>query len=90
MTSYKNNAPTMTPDEIAFWEQRVEEGRLVTDLSSNNLTHGTNSTYTAGCRCESCTEAQREYHRARRAANPEKYREYQRQWRARQKAEVAK
>ena len=29
--------------------------------------HGRRSRYVAGCRCEACTEADREYQRARRA-----------------------
>jgi hypothetical protein len=36
--------------------------------SSAPRTHGTLSSYTAGCRCDNCRNANREYHRAYRAA----------------------
>lgn len=57
---------TKAPDTVAD----VEVTRL--NIERRNRTHGLRSTYGAGCRCSTCTSAQRDYMRSysadRRAA----------------------
>lgn len=89
MTAFKNNAPTMTPQEIALWEQRLTSGRLLNEVKP--FVHGTRNAYKRGkCRCEPCRAAMRAYEAKYRAENRERINAYNRDYRARKKAEAAK
>jgi hypothetical protein len=72
MTSYQNNAPTMTPQEIALWEQRVTSGRLFGtgdgprpyNMPPSDIQHSNYVYQYYRCRCDVCRSAHRAYQAA--------------------------
>lgn len=58
-------------------------------LASVAATHGTESMYRLGCKCADCLDAQAAARRARRAANPEESRAYDREYKRARRAKAA-
>ena len=68
--------PTMTPEQLAEWEQAAREGTLFGVIDAPR--HGTLTAYTQGCRCDDCRRANRDYYRDWYARNRERMNAYQR------------
>lgn len=65
---YRNNAPTMSDEEVAEWERQIREGVRFGGRARTGAAHGTSNRYQHyGCRCGECRTAWRVYNAHRRA-----------------------